>query len=1318
MGVYTKFVPFKHFFSKVLPNPQPMKTKLFTLLFTCVAMLSIPLMAQQIELQAGGRNTFEYTASDYQNLRISATLNQLNYITVNTLKGEFAEIAVPGYGFSNTPGYPKVPVMKKLIEIPLGASFEVKVKTVSYKDFPLSQFGITQPLIPAQPPLSKQEDPASAPFEYDQDVYARDQFIYTHLVTIEKAGILRGLNLANLEFYPVQYNPSLNTIRVVESVDIQIIYKNAQVDQTISLKERTNCPFFAGTYGMVSNYQPPVTDELITASPVTYVIVSDPMFQQALQPFIQWKTKKGFKVIEAYTNNPSVGTTAASIKSYLAGIYNNPPAGYNPTSFVLLVGDVAQIPAFNGTAGSHVTDNPFVEYTGDNLPEAYIGRFSANNLAQLQPQIDKTLEYEQYLFPNASFLGEAVMVAGQDNSYMNWSNGQINYGTTYYFNAQHGILSHTYLQPEPAGGNYSQNIIQNVSNGVGYANYTAHCSPSGWSNPSFTISNIPSLQNQSKYPLMVGNCCQSSQFNTTCFAEEVLRAENKGAVGYIGGTNNTYWDEDYWWGVGFKTVSVNPVYDATKLGAYDVTFHDHGEPSSSWYVTQGQMFVGGNMAVQQSNTSRKTYYWEIYCLMGDPSLMVYFGVPQPVAASYDNTLLIGMNQLTVNTEEHAYVALSFEGNLLATAMAGPTGVVNLSFAPFTNVGTAQLVITKQNRKPHLGSIGVIPATGPYLVVQTITVNDSLGNNNWRADYHEDIFLNVTFKNVGVQPAANVEVLLQTTDPNVVPTDTVRMVQNIGANATFLVRNAFRMNINPNVPDQHNVPLTFVMGDGTNNWTSDKSLKLYAPVLQIGDMAIDDAITGNGNGILDPGETATVIISTKNAGSSPAVNSIGHLGIAGGSSPYLMVLNNTSSLGTITPGATQQAVFSVISNIITPSNTPVMLEYTATAGLINQFAVTEEKQVTIGATPVILMANGNTTTCNARFYDSGGPANDYDINENFVMTFYPGIPGAKARISFNSFNVEQSTTCNWDYLQVYNGTLAIAPNLIGTYCGTSLPPAFTANNNDGAITIKFKSDGVVTKPGWDANITCVGGNLTAIAAAFPPEICAGGSTQLGTLTQGGTGNYSYVWHPGKYLNDSTSPTPIATPGVTTEFTVEVNDGANTIMATTTVVVHPIPQTPVVTLQGSTLVSNFADGNQWCDANGPIAGATGQTYTPEESGAYHTIVTSQFGCTSAASNSVYVQITGIENIAARAYFVVFPNPFSQELNIRYTVETETSVKVQLINSIGQEMKVPVNLTRQLPGKYEIRMGTEMLQPGVYYIRFTTDNTSVIQKAVLSR
>ena len=112
-----------------------------------------------------------------------------------------------------------------------------------------------------------------------------------------------------------------------------------------------------------------IPDSLITTAPVTYVIIADPSFHDALQSFIIWKKKKGFNVITGYTNNQAVGTTTTSIKNYLKGLYNNPPIGYQKPSFVLFAGDVRQIPTW--TSDYHPTDLYYCDYTGDNIHDVY-----------------------------------------------------------------------------------------------------------------------------------------------------------------------------------------------------------------------------------------------------------------------------------------------------------------------------------------------------------------------------------------------------------------------------------------------------------------------------------------------------------------------------------------------------------------------------------------------------------------------------------------------------------------------------------------------------------------------------------------------------------------------------------------------------------------------------------------------------------------------------------------------------------------------------------------------------------------------------------
>ncbi|GAP42401.1 protein containing PKD repeat [Lentimicrobium saccharophilum] len=1037
------------------------------LVFTAIFPASA--IGENISIKKGGTKV-SIPEGSYTGVVFRATVSGIGFSEVNTSEGFFTLLNIKEFGLRNAEGEPALPVYRKLIEVPLGATYSVRIRHSHITEIDLGQHGVRFPVFPAQPPLSKSDDPDKVPFIINKVLYNTDRYIEDELVTVTNIGLMRALNLARVDISPVQYNPVTRMLKIYDDLEIEIVFENADIQGTEELKLSKASPYFISTYKMAANYRSPgPEDALITSAPATYVIVSDPMFQSALQPFIQWKVKKGFNVIQAYTSNPAVGTTTTSIKTYLQNLYNTPPDGYAAPSFVLFVGDVAQIPAWSGSAGSHVTDLRYCEYTGDNLPEVFYGRFSANNPAQLQPQIDKTLEYEQYLMPDPSFLGEVVMVAGADAGHQTWSNGQINYGTETYFNAAHNILSHTYLQPEPSGGNYSQQIRNNVSDGVAYGNYTAHCSSSGWADPSFTTAHIPALTNQGKYGLLVGNCCQSATFDGTCFAEEILRAENKGAVGYIGGSNSTYWDEDFWWGCGFKTVALNPVYDGNHIGAYDGTFHDHGEPTDDWFVTQGQMVVCGNYAVEESNSGMKTYYWEIYHLMGDPSLMIYYSVPPPLSATYLNTLMIGMNSLTVTTEAYATVALSGNGVLLDAKVTGLSGSVTLNFSPLSAPGNLDIVITKQNRQPHTGTIQVIPAEGPYIVYTGNTINDPppSGNNNGVMDYDETNLLSVDLKNVGVETAGNVVATLSSGSTFITITDNNAVYGNIAPDQTVSVPDGFLVNVANNIPDQQVVAFTISATDGTDTWNSNFNITANAPLLTIGAMTVTDNGPGcNNDGILDPGETADLVIACSNNGHSAISNVNGLLEIAGGASPYLTLNSTSYSLGSLSIGGTASAIFNVTAEASVPLGTPVDLLFTLSGGAASQYSVQETKQVIIGLIPEYNMADASITTCTGYFYDSGGAAAPYGDSEDLTMTIYPATAGNLIRLEFSAFYTESG----YDFLSIYNGTSTSAP-LMGTWNGTSGPGTITANNSPGALTINFTSDGSVTRDGWVASISC-------------------------------------------------------------------------------------------------------------------------------------------------------------------------------------------------------------------------------------------------------
>jgi hypothetical protein len=99
-------------------------------------------------------------------------------------------------------------------------------------------------------------------------------------------------------------------------------------------------------------------------------------FIPALQPFVDWKTKEGYNVTVATIE--TIGNNVNSIKNYMQGIWNAATTENPAPSYLLIVGDVAQVASGDSTipGESHPTDLHYVRLQGtDYMPELYFGRF-------------------------------------------------------------------------------------------------------------------------------------------------------------------------------------------------------------------------------------------------------------------------------------------------------------------------------------------------------------------------------------------------------------------------------------------------------------------------------------------------------------------------------------------------------------------------------------------------------------------------------------------------------------------------------------------------------------------------------------------------------------------------------------------------------------------------------------------------------------------------------------------------------------------------------------------------------------------------------
>ena len=118
-----------------------------------------------------------------------------------------------------------------------------------------------------------------------------------------------------------------------------------------------------------------------------------------------------------------------------------------------------------------------------------------------------------------------------------------------------------------------------------------------------------------------------------------------------------------------------------------------------------------------------------------------------------------------------------------------------------------------------------------------------------------------------------------------------------------------------------------------------------------------------------------------------------------------------------------------------------------------------------------------------------------------------------------------------------------------------------------------------------------------------------------------------------------------------------------------------------------------------------------YTPSEWDAYSNNTFSFLG-SHTYGPAARVVVNQSEEIAiAKAY----PNPFDQLLTVKYDLVNEGTVKISLINLVGQEVKMIQEKTNQLSGEQVIKVETSDLAPGMYMLRIETETESKIIRVV---
>jgi hypothetical protein len=437
---------------------------------------------------------------------------------------------------------------------------------------------------------------------------------------------------------------------------------------------------------------------------------------------------------------------------------------------------------------------------------------------------------------------------------------------------------------------------------------------------------------------------------------------------------------------------------------YDNMWPDFMPSYGAMFSQRGVLPAFGNAAgkyfLQQSgwpyNTGNKEVTYNLFHHHGDAFLTVFSEVPQQLTVTHPEVMLNAMTTFNVTADEGSFIALTANGQILGTATGTGSAVAVPVAMPA--VGTiVKIVVTKQNYYRHYSYVTVIPSENPYVITTNFTVSDPQGNNNNAPDFGEDVFLSLSEKNLGNNPALNVVVTLSTTDPYITLLDNTQAYPTIASQETVTVPNGFKVRIANNVPTGYKAIINVSATNGTDTWASSISVTCRAPKLIAEILEINDSQGGNGNSRLDPGETATISIRTSNGGTSIAPDVMGSISVSTG---LITLNNNTASIGNLNPLNNGYATFNVTVRADAPEGLTVNVYYTGQSGA---YTVQRTYAVQVG----LLVEDWESGNFNKFAWTNGG-------NQPWTLTTegpYEGVYSAKSGAIGHSQNSQLSIIYN-------------------------------------------------------------------------------------------------------------------------------------------------------------------------------------------------------------------------------------------------------------------------------------------------------------------
>ena len=359
----------------------------------------------------------------------------------------------------------------------------------------------------------------------------------------------------------------------------------------------------------------------------------------------------------------------------------------------------------------------------------------------------------------------------------------------------------------------------------------------------------------------------------------------------------------------------------------DMTGYNNLRPCQA--MTYGKYFL--RVSSWPYNSSSKTVTYHLFHHHGDVFNTIYSEIPQNLTVSHAPTLPEGQIYCTVTADDSSVIALIVDGDIIGVA-EGTGSPVNITISPQVEGDTVLVTVTKANYYRYEADVPITSSTYPYVTLSTDIIDDAAGgNNDGIVNPGETIDYGVWAKNIGTGTAQNVYGILSESDPYVTLTTDSSWYGDIPDGDSSLSDPYYQFTVTDNCPNNHAISFTLEFHDIIDSvFTSYQSITVYAPVLTFQDISVVN--DNNGNGILDPGEDADLIVTIENEGGATAENITSTLIT---SSSYITINDASGNFGTIDPGNTgtnSADPYNVTADISTPTGTVIDYQVEVVSGV--------------------------------------------------------------------------------------------------------------------------------------------------------------------------------------------------------------------------------------------------------------------------------------------------------------------------------------------------------------------------------------------------